>query len=159
MLSSVALAFSECPRLKNLIVECHLRREYNTDSSSGMLTKRGQFHRRVPSSNTESSSSKYQWSWESMHFDIWDVLKPVHDANRALNYLVLLDADLACPLEWNPPGTPIFRHLKHHRLVNAPKNFLTHIVASAPELERSRCVEEQKERAQQEKCKKEISSL
>ncbi|KAI4760080.1 hypothetical protein E4T52_08009 [Aureobasidium sp. EXF-3400] len=135
MLSSIALAFSECPRLKNLIVECHLKSEYGVHSSAGMLEKRRQFYRRLPSSNTERSSSKYEWSWESMHFDIWDVLKPVHDSGRSLGSLVLLDADLACPLDWTPPNTPIFQTLKHLRQINSPKNFLRHIVASAPELE------------------------
>ncbi|KAG9656998.1 hypothetical protein KCU64_g5496, partial [Aureobasidium melanogenum] len=135
MLSSIALAFSECPRLKNLIVECHLKRDYEVSSSAGMLEKRRQFHHRVPSSNAENSNSKYQWSWESMHFDIWDVFKPVHDAGRSLNSLLLLDADLAYSLDWTPPDTPIFQTLKHLRQINSPANFLTHIVASAPELE------------------------
>ncbi|KAG9529864.1 hypothetical protein KCU93_g3189, partial [Aureobasidium melanogenum] len=135
MLSSISLAFSECPRLKNLILQCYYRQDTEIDGSAGMLKKRQQFNRRVPSSYPERSASKYHWSWESMHFDIWDVLKPVHDAGQSLNSLVLLDADLACPLDWTPPDTPIFRGLKHLRQINSPMNFLRHVVASAPELE------------------------
>lgn len=135
MLTSIAHAFSSCPRLKNLIVECHISQESKIRSSFGMLKKREQFYRRVPSSNTQRSSSKYDWSWESMQLDIWDVLKPVHDAARSLNSLVLLDADLTCPLDWTPPTTPIFQSLRHLRQINCPTNFLTHVVASAPGLE------------------------
>ncbi|KAK6006815.1 hypothetical protein QM012_005823 [Aureobasidium pullulans] len=134
ILSSIALAFLRCPRLKNLVVECHINQEFRVRSSFGMLKKREQFYRSVASSNAQRSSSKYDWSWESMQFDIWDVLKPVHDAARSLNSLVLLDADLTCPLDWTPPATSIFRSLKHLRQINCPTNFLTHIVASAPGL-------------------------
>lgn len=70
-----------------------------------------------------------------MRLDIWDILKPVHDLDRTLSSLVLLDNLVTCSSNWTMPTTTIFQNLKHLRHLGSYSNFFKQIVARAPELE------------------------
>ncbi|KAG9521298.1 hypothetical protein KCV07_g3705, partial [Aureobasidium melanogenum] len=131
MLNSIALAFQMCPRLRNLVIEFNGRNQ----NGSELCKRRTRLSQNdLPSSATHITTS-YSPSWDPMTFDIWDLLKPVHDVDRALHSLVLLDPRLVCPKSSTLPTTSIFTNLKHLRETDCPRDVLTFVTTSAPALE------------------------
>jgi hypothetical protein len=130
MLDSIALAFQRCPKLRNFIVECS--RQQNGFDMEG---KQDRFYQDIHTKVTERARSQMRWWLGSMRFDIWDLLKPVHDVNRALNSLALLDTTIWSPQNWSLPSTTILHSLKHLRHFGYSSRFLPSIAACAPELE------------------------
>jgi hypothetical protein len=131
MLDIVALAFQNCPKLSNLIIESH--DEYRDIFRP--RKKQVHVYRDLRPVATERGLYNYRRCLCSMQLDIWDILKPVHDVNRALKSLVLLDRYLTCPPSWSIPTTSIFQSLKYLRHHGSSSDFLAGIVASAPKLE------------------------
>jgi len=131
MLDSIALAFQSCPKLSNLIIECYGQHV----SGMGTDERQNRFYHDIHPAPVNKPSSWHKWRLDSMQLNIWDILKPIHNANRALDSLVLLDVHIGCPRSWIMPTTEIFRSLKHLRHLGSSSNFLHQIVARAPELE------------------------
>lgn len=129
MLNSIALAFQKCPKLSNLIIECY--GQHNSDF--GAEEKQDRYYHDI---HPVPTVSRYRlWRLESMRLDIWDILKPVHDVERMLSSLVLLDKFVTCSRNWTMPTTTIFQTLKHLRHLGSYSNFFKQIVARAPELQ------------------------
>ncbi|KAH0366933.1 hypothetical protein KCU65_g4966, partial [Aureobasidium melanogenum] len=128
--NNIALAFQKCPRLKHLIVESGGSYQCSSALSKRMLRL---YKDDLPSSTTHSTT--HAGFWDMMTFDIWDLLNPIHDADQALESLVLLDQRLVCYQNRTLPDASIFKSLKHLRESGSPVNFLTSVVASAPGLE------------------------
>lgn len=131
MLNSIALAFQKCPRLSNLIIECYGQHNSSLDAE----TKQNRVYHSEIHPVPVRSGYVNLWRLDSMRLDIWDILKPVHDVDRALSSLVILDNLLTCSRNWTMPTTTIFQNLKHLRHLGSYSDFFKHIVASAPELE------------------------
>ncbi|CAD0095078.1 unnamed protein product [Aureobasidium mustum] len=131
MFNSIALAFQRCPRLKHLVVESGGRSLVESGMSKSMLRL---YKDDFPSSATHTQTHIWPY-WDHMTFNIWNLLKPIRDANGALHSLVLLDSQLVCHPDRAFPATSIFESLKHLRESDSPVNFLTSLVASAPNLE------------------------
>ncbi|KAH0338646.1 hypothetical protein KCU81_g7563, partial [Aureobasidium melanogenum] len=129
MFNSIALAFQLCPRLKNLIIE---GRYHNSPELSRRRIRL--YQNDLPSPDTHTAVH-YLSTWDPMTFDIWELLKPIHEVGRTLESLVLLDLGLVCSEGSTLPTTPIFTNLKHLRENGCPENFLTFILTSAPALE------------------------
>jgi hypothetical protein len=131
MLDSIALAVRKCPKLCNLIIQHHEKQEH------GLRRPKKQDYFYQGLNLTIGKHSRYLWAsaFESMRFSIWDLLRPFHVVDRALNSLVILDQYLTYPQGWNMPTTTIFQNLKHLRHLGGFSTFLSHIVARAPELE------------------------
>ncbi|CAD0083001.1 unnamed protein product [Aureobasidium vineae] len=83
MLDGIALAFQKCPKLSNLVIECYGQRK----ESSTMAEKRERFYRDIPLATAQRSRYWYHWSWDSMYFNFWDIMKQVHNVDRALGSL------------------------------------------------------------------------
>jgi len=130
MLGSIALAFQKCPKLSNLVIEC-----FGQQHGFGINERQDRFYHDLRTLVNERMRFSYQWCLESMRFDIWDILKSIHDVNGTLNSLVLLDISTKCVDNWNMPPTKIFCNLKHLRHLGWSINFLPQILACAPELE------------------------
>lgn len=134
MLESIALAFQEFPKLTNLIIECHS----SEVTISAMAKRRARYCRDIPLESATFSKYSYDLRgprWDSMQLTVWDLFKPVHEANRALNSLIILDARLTWPRNWTFPVTAIFHDLKHLRHQRCSGNLLDSIVTRAPKLE------------------------
>ncbi|KAI4722338.1 hypothetical protein E4T48_01248 [Aureobasidium sp. EXF-10727] len=126
MLESITFAFQRCPKLRNLIVD-FTRLE---KSGSALVKKRRHFYTAEIPLSTEFL---YHYSpWTDTTFTVWELFKPIHDADRALESLVLLDPQL---LYGRPPPTSVFSSLKHLRAKQCLPSVLKSIVASASGLE------------------------
>jgi hypothetical protein len=130
MLDSIALAFQKCPKLSNLIVDYPRKK-----CGPRMNEQPDRFYHDIPTVVTGNLQYPHRWCLESTPFDIWDILKPVHDVNGTLNSLVMFDAHVRCQRNLEMSTTNIFRNLKHFRHLSYPMDFLHHIVAHAPVLE------------------------
>lgn len=131
MFDSIALASQKCVRLKHLIIEFGGRHQ----SSSELSKRRIRLCQNdLPSPDTHTTL-RFSPEWEPMTFDVWNLLKPMHEVDRALDSLMMLDARLVCPEISTLPTISIFTSLKHLRENGCPKDFLTFVVSSAPALE------------------------
>jgi hypothetical protein len=130
MLDTITLAFRKCPRLKNLIIEC-----FAWQDVTNLNGKQGRFLRAVEAVVPDRRKSSYGWYLESMQFNIWDILKTVHDTKGSLNSLSLLDRNIQCPQDWDVPTTTIFQNLRHLRDFSTNLRILPSIIACAPALE------------------------
>jgi len=126
MLDSIALAFQRCPKLSNLIIEC-----LGQTPSPGLLHKASRSYHDI---QTEVVADPEMYL-TSMSYCIWDILKPVHDTNRALKSLVMLDRYITSPQDWSMPTTTIFRNLKHLRYDGRTSGFLASITTRATQLQ------------------------
>jgi hypothetical protein len=131
MLDSIALALQKCPKLSNIIIE--------SCDAHGDVFKRHEKQDRLYHSLLRVADERFMWKYRqclySTEFDIWDILKPIHDADRALDSLVLLDRYLTCSELSNILTTGIFHSMKHLRHHGSSSKFLAYIVARAPKLE------------------------
>jgi hypothetical protein len=130
MLDTIALAFRRCPKLSNLVIECFAKQD-----GTEMNEKHDRFFCDIKEAVDGCQRPWYRWYLESMSFNPWDILKPVHDANGTLDSLLLLDVRITCPPNWSMPTTTIFQNLKHIRMVDIPLRILPSILACAPALE------------------------
>ncbi|THW09031.1 hypothetical protein D6D23_10066 [Aureobasidium pullulans] len=142
MLECIALAFQKCSKLRNLIIDLEpevgdvLRLDRNNRNACGLSEKRNHFYRDIFSSPATRRSSARRLYWDHIRFDLWDILKPVDDVDRALDSLTVLDTLYdSGTLGWTLPTTSIFRNLKHLRESRCSPDFLISIVACAPKLE------------------------
>ncbi|OBW65369.1 MAG: Uncharacterized protein AUREO_045700 [Aureobasidium pullulans] len=142
MLECIALAFQKCPKLRNLIIDfesavgdgCGLLK--NNRIACGLIEKRNHFYRDIFSSPATRTGFAHRFYWDHIRFDLWDILKPVHDVDRALESLAVLDSMYSSGSQgWTLPTTSIFRNLKHLRESLCSPDFLISIVACAPKLE------------------------
>ncbi|THY68909.1 hypothetical protein D6C86_10004 [Aureobasidium pullulans] len=98
MLECIALAFQKCPKLRNLIIDfesavgdgCGLLK--NNRIACGLIEKRNHFYRDIFSSPATRTGFAHRFYWDHIRFDLWDILKPVHDVDRALESLAVLDS-------------------------------------------------------------------
>ncbi|THX02064.1 hypothetical protein D6D13_08548 [Aureobasidium pullulans] len=142
MLECIALAFQKCPKLRNLIIDFEpevgdvLRLDRNNRNACGLSEKRNHFYRDIFSSPATRTGFARRLHWDHIRFDLWDILKPVHDVDRALESLAVLDSMYSSGSQgWTLPTTSIFRNLKHLRESLCSPDFLISIVACAPKLE------------------------
>ncbi|THY13590.1 hypothetical protein D6D00_10103 [Aureobasidium pullulans] len=142
MLECIALAFQKCPKLRNLIIDFEpevgegWELLENNRIVSGLIEKRNHFYRDIFSSPATRRSFARRLHWDHIRFDLWDILKPVDDVNRALESLTVLEDRYRPGTQgWTLPTTSIFRNLKHLRGSCWSPGFLTSIVACAPKLE------------------------
>ncbi|KAI4729338.1 hypothetical protein E4T49_02875 [Aureobasidium sp. EXF-10728] len=126
MLESITLAFQKCPQLKNLIVDYT---EFETNGSALVKKRRHFYTAEIPLST--KFSGPYS-PWNCMTFTVWELFKPIHDADRALESLVLLRPQL---LYGRTLPTSIFSSLKHLRAERCTQSFLKFVAASASGLE------------------------
>jgi hypothetical protein len=131
MLDGIALAVQRCPRLSNLIVQHHGKQDHGI----GLDSEQGYIYHNVDLRAGKHARYLSPFSFDSMRFSIWRLLKPFHVVGRALNSLVLLDEFITCPRGWIMPSTTVFQNLKHLRFLGSFSIFLSQIVARAPELE------------------------
>lgn len=129
MLMTIPFVFQKCSKLSNLVLD---GRHTHMDDSA-LVKKRKQFFRSIVGSAT--SAYGYVRSWVYTGFNLWEILKPVHEANRALESLVLLDPGLDIRPRCTFRTTSIFQSLKHLRQRGCPPDILTFVVTSAPNLE------------------------
>ncbi|THW84506.1 hypothetical protein D6D15_08811 [Aureobasidium pullulans] len=143
MLECIALAFQKCPKLRSLIIdfEPEIIEQWaplaeKNRIACGLIEKRNHFYRDIFSSPATRTSFARRLYWDHIRFDLWDILKPVDDADRALKSLTVLDSMYSSGSQhWTLPTTSIFRNLKHLRERCCSPDFLTSIVACAPKLE------------------------
>ncbi|THZ79138.1 hypothetical protein D6C84_07988 [Aureobasidium pullulans] len=142
MLECIALAFQKCPKLRNLIIDFEpevgegWELLENNRIASGLIEKRNHFYQDTFSSPATRRSFARRLHWDPIRFDLWDILKPVDDVNRALESLTVLEDRYRPGTQgWTLPTTSIFRNLKHLRGSCWSPGFLTSIVACAPKLE------------------------
>ncbi|KAH0284374.1 hypothetical protein M436DRAFT_73737 [Aureobasidium namibiae CBS 147.97] len=128
MLESISLAFEKCPKLSNLIIEC-----LSSNTTPGLLQKTSRFYYDIQAH--EIPTSCFQLCLTSTEYCIWDLLKPVHDAGRMLESLVLLNPCITSPQDWTMPTTTIFHRLKHLRYCGDPSKSLASITIRAAELQ------------------------
>ncbi|KAG2166834.1 hypothetical protein JADG_006573 [Aureobasidium aubasidani] len=142
MLECIALAFQKCPKLRNLIIDFESEVGdgwgllKNNRIACGLIEKRNHFYRDIFSSPATRTGFSHRLYWDYIRFDLWDILKPVHDVDRALESLTVLDSMYSSGSQgWTLPTTSIFRNLKHLRESLCSPDFLISIVACAPKLE------------------------
>ncbi|KAH0281271.1 hypothetical protein KCU91_g342, partial [Aureobasidium melanogenum] len=131
MLTAIALIFQKCSKLSNLVLDSHRGRI----DDCALVEKRQQFLSNILGSTIPGERFGSAGIWIPMRFTLGDIFKPVHDANRALNSLVLLDPGLETSQMWKPPALSILQSLKHFRQSDCSPDILTFVVASAPNLE------------------------